>query len=138
MPTLHVLTGLEQPRLHLWRDKTVQGSAQLAYDVESSGLDAHGLHAFTAILDTQLRGNVNALVHADTNRESNHHRKTLPRTAQYRFPDELWCAHGAARVLTENPFTAAHAHIRIHLITALHYRHGELFIWSPLQADRRV
>src|SRR5687767_11692983 len=91
MTTLHVLTGLEQPRLHLWRDKTVQGSAQLAYDVESSGLDANGLHAFTAMLDPQLHGNVNALVHAGTNWESNHHRKTLPRTAQYRFPDELWC-----------------------------------------------
>jgi hypothetical protein len=138
MTTVHVLTGLEQAGLHIWRDRTAQSASQLAYDAEPRGLDAAGLVSFRALLDSQLHGDAHALLHAGDEWEKGEHRKTFPRTAQYRFPDDVWCAHGAARMLAMNPFTASHDRVRIHLITAARYRDGQLFVWSPRRPDRRV
>jgi 1,4-alpha-glucan branching enzyme len=138
MNTVHVLTGLEQPRLHIWRDRTAQSASELAYDAEPQGLDLDGLTEFRALLDSQLHGDVHALLHVRDDWEKPEHRKTFPRGAQYQFPDDLWLAHGAARVLAENPFTASRDRVRLHLITSARYRDGQLYVWSPHRPDRRV
>jgi 1,4-alpha-glucan branching enzyme len=138
MTTVHVLTGLEQAGLHIWRDRAAQSASQLAYDAEPRGLDSDRLVSFRAPLDSQLHGDAHALLHTDGDWEKGEHRKTFARTAQYRFPDDVWCAHGAARLLAMNPFAVSQDRIRIHLITAARYRDGQLFVWSPGRPERRV
>src|SRR5688572_26211404 len=138
MTTFHVLSGFDQPTMHLWRDRTAQSAAELSFEVEASGFDGDGLHTFNTLLDQQLHGNVHMLLHRGDTWEFAGHRKTLPRTAQYRFPDTVWCVQGAARVVTQDPFTTSQQQVRIHLITAAKYRDGELLMWSPNQPDLRV
>ena len=138
MTTVHVLTGAAQPSLRIWRETAGPSGSQLAYDAEPRGVESAGLASFHTVLDSQLHGDAHALVHAADDWEKPEHRKTFPRTAQYRFPDDTWCAHGAARMLATNPFTASHDRVRIHLITAARYRDGQLFVWSPGRPDRRI
>src|SRR4051794_26374752 len=103
MTTVHVLTGLKQPSLHIWRDRTAQSASELAYDAAPLGTQANGLMLFRALLDSQLHSDAHALVHEGAVWEQQVHRKTFPRTTDYRFPDELWCAEGASRVVAHDP-----------------------------------
>ncbi|PKN63318.1 MAG: hypothetical protein CVU57_19725 [Deltaproteobacteria bacterium HGW-Deltaproteobacteria-15] len=130
MTKLHVLTRFNEPKVRIWRDQTDRVSAELAYDVESRGVDSNGLRLFEALLDHQLHEKVHVLVH-NAEWESKEHAKTLPRTASYRFPPDLWFAEGATRVLAEDPFAVSRQQVRIHLITAKKYRGGRLYLWTP-------
>jgi 1,4-alpha-glucan branching enzyme len=137
MTRIHALTAFDPPRLRLWRDRTASGSAELAYDAPFVGRDAQGLALFDAPLDHQLHEPAHALLHGEA-WEAAEHAKTLPRTRGYRFPDALWCAQGAARMLARDPFARARDAVRIHLITARRYRGGRLFLWAPDTPGRFV
>lgn len=131
MTTFHVLTGLDQPLLHVWRDRAANDPAQHAYDVPPGDRDPDGLHQFQAQLDSQVHEPAHVLLHSGDKWENDALRKDLPRSDNYAFPQDLWIAEGARRVLTENPFAAAHDSVRIHLVTIdLHLR-SKLFVWSP-------
>jgi len=135
MTTFHVLTGLNLPQLHIWRDRTADASAQHAYDLDGQGLDADGLWLFSTNLDHQLHEPARALLHLAEKWEQDIHRKDLPRGVNYVFPPDLWFAEGAKRVLTRNPFDAAEDGVRIHLVTgdvvsADRYLDGKVLIWS--------
>jgi hypothetical protein len=134
MTRIHVLTGLLEPRLWVWRDQTERLSNLLACDAERRGLDLNGLPVFEARLDPQLHERVHAQLRSGEgwhSKERDEHCKTLPRTAHHRFPADLWCAEGAARVLTANPFATSQTRLRVHLATASRYRGGKLIAWSP-------
>lgn len=131
MTSIHALTALENPQLHVWRDQTPDVPAQHAFDVYSSGLDADGLPRFEAALDHQIHEPAHALLHHDATWEKGVHRKDLPRGPDYAFPADLWLVEGAKRVLTATPFTVAADTVRIHLVTVDRFREGRLFAWSP-------
>lgn len=78
MTTVHVLTGLKQPSLHIWRDRTAQSASELTYDAAPLGTQVNGLTSFRALLDSQLHGDVYALVHDGAVWEQQVHRKTFP------------------------------------------------------------
>lgn len=133
MTLIHVLTGITQPRLHIWRDRTGNSTSRLAYDVESLEKDGNGLRIFTTSLDNQLHEQAHAMLHYEKDCdvwEKEDHIKTFPRRRNYRFPQDVWCAEGANRMLTENPFNRSLTRVTIHLITAKRYRNGKLFIWG--------
>jgi 1,4-alpha-glucan branching enzyme len=129
--TFHVLTGRDLAKLRIWRDHSANGASHQAYDVDAKGRDANGLQTFVDLLDAQLHEPAHALLHDGEWWESDAHRKDLPRGINYVFPAHLWCAEGANRVLTADPFGAAEPQLRIHLVTGDRYLEGKLLLWSP-------
>lgn len=102
-------------------------------------MDRNGLYVFEALLDPQLHERVHFQLRSGAGwdvKERDEHKKTLPRTTHYRFPAELWCAEGATRVLTADPFAVEQQRLRVHLITASQYRGGKLVAWSPGRAPK--
>ncbi len=138
MTDFHVLSGLSQPQVHLWRDPSTITASTLAYDVEERGLDANGLHLFRASLDSQVQEPAHALLRNAQRWEQDFHRKNIPREANYTFPADIWFSEGASRVLTRNPFDAAEDNLRIHLVTIDRYLDGRLMIWMPDGGNRFV
>lgn len=136
MITINLLTRFGEPSLRIWRDKTSQSSSEAPFDATHIGRSSPEMHQFQAALDSQIHGDVHAKAHHDKDWDADYHGKTLPRISQYRFPEQLWCAEGAARVLTEDPFAKAQQRVRIHLITANRYRQGKLYLWSPGRPER--
>ncbi len=141
MTRFHVLTSLPEPHLWVWRDRTERAPSPRACDADRQGVDANGLPVFEAHLDSQLHERVHAQLRSGEGwdaKERDEHRKTLPRAAHYRFPSDLWCAEGAARVLTADPFATSQPKLRVHLVTAHRYRGGKLIAWSPGRQPRAL
>jgi 1,4-alpha-glucan branching enzyme len=138
MVTFHVQSKLSPVRLHLWRDRTAGADGALAYDAESQGRDADGLLVFPASLNHQLHEPAHALLHDGKwgKREPSDVSRTLPRAAEYRFPDELWLMEGTSRVVAARPFDVAHERLRVHVVTRK--RGDELFVWQADASGRRV
>ncbi|MCW5200894.1 hypothetical protein VU07_03705, partial [Desulfobulbus sp. F4] len=138
MVRFHVLTQYAEPLLWVWRDKAADANAAPAYESQYKGRDADGFHLFEAQLDHQLHPPAHVRLHTrDWKKEDC--AKDIPRTKEYRFPDDLWMSEGAARVVAENPFAVSGRDtVTVHLITAKKYRGGQLYIWTPGRAGRFV
>lgn len=138
MVLFHVLTTLRPAKLHLWRDKAADDAGALSYDSEAQGSDDDGLLTFSAQLNHQLHEPAHALLHDGKwgTREAASQSRTLPRVAEYRFPDELWLVEGAKRVLQGRPFEAAQDHVRVHVVTRV--SGDALFVWLPGEPGRTL
>jgi 1,4-alpha-glucan branching enzyme len=138
MTTFHVLTTLQPARLHLWRDRAETGASSLAYDAEPHGVDDDALLLFPAQLDHQLHEPAHAALHDGRwgHREPAELSRTLPRVAEYRFPEHLWLVEGAVRVLQARPFDEASEQLRVHVVTS---SVGEsLLVWLPGREPRKI
>lgn len=138
MVAFHVQTKLSPARLHLWRDRVASDDGALSYDAEAQGRDADGLLVFPAALNHQLHQPAHALLHDGKwhAREPADVSRTLPRGAEYRFPDELWLMEGTARVVTARPFDVACARLRVHVVTR---KQGDsLYVWQAGAPGRVV
>lgn len=138
MVRFHVLTQVSEPMLWVWRDQAADANAVLAYESLHKGRDADGFHLFEAQLDHQIHQPAHVQLHTQ-NWEQKDCAKDIPRTKEYRFPDDLWMSEGATRVVAENPFAGSgRDKVTVHLITAKKYREGQLYIWTPGHAGRFV
>jgi 1,4-alpha-glucan branching enzyme len=54
------------------------------------------------------------------------------------LPEAVWLVEGSNRVLLQDPFATTVTRVKIHLITAAKFRRGELFVWTPVEAGRKV
>jgi 1,4-alpha-glucan branching enzyme len=138
MVTFHVLTEISPAVLHVFRDRADSASSQLAHDVPAAGVDAHGFQLFRANLHHRIHERAHALLHDGhwQTKEKDEHIRSLPRTADYRFPRELWLVQGANRVLEQDPFELSLDSVTVHLVTARRYRGGRLYYWSPGREGR--
>lgn len=138
MTLFHILSQQPAPRLWVWRDRQAGAPHELAYDAQARGNDDQGFRIFHALLDHQLHQPAHMQLYSD-NWAWQDCRRDLPRGKDYRFPQQVWMAEGAARVLTNNPFAdRGHKQVRIHLITAEKYKEGQLYIWLPGKEGRSV
>lgn len=137
MVRLHVMTQISEPLLWVWHDSPPGANAVLAYEAQDKGLDVDGFRLFEAPLDHQIQEPAHVQLHI-RNWAWKDCAKSLPRTSEYRFPEDLWMSEGAARVVAENPFSLGRERVLIHLITAKKYLGGKLFLWSPGREGRFV
>ncbi len=129
MNTFHVWTSWSQPQLSLWRDPSAGDASTQQFDASFRSLEASGALRFEALLNDQVHTPAHAKVRLGNDWEQN--TKHLPRTANYRFHESYWFVHGAARVLTADPFSQAVTRVTIHLITANRYKNAHLYLWLP-------
>jgi 1,4-alpha-glucan branching enzyme len=140
MVTFHVLTTIAGAKLWLFRDRSEQTPAELAYDATDVGPDGHGFHTFQALLDHQLHEPAHLLLHDEgwQNKESDALIRTVPRRAGHLFPSELWLVQGTKRVLERDPLASTLPSVRIHLLLPGNYEDGQLYLWTPGGNARRV
>lgn len=142
MMVFHACSAFTSPTLRLWRHGPARAASVLQFDRTSLGVDAQGLHEFAAQLDHQVHEPVGFALVEDTadgrRSELPEHARVLPRLDQYAFPSDVWLAQGTARVLTRDPFAAAHDVVRVHVITARRYRGGQLYVWLPGEEGTRI
>ncbi|HET7538879.1 MAG TPA: alpha-amylase family glycosyl hydrolase, partial [Polyangiaceae bacterium] len=135
MTHIYALCSTGHDKLHLWRDAARDGGPQPTSEAVDRGLDDRGLRLFDLELDAQQHQPAHFKIHGGPDDqqfwERDEHTKTVPRTANYEFPEVLYCVEGAARVLTQNPFDAEHERVTVHLVTARRLRGGQLWYWSP-------
>lgn len=136
MVRFHALAAWEAPELHLWRPNGA------GFNLPSRGRDDRGFHLFLAEegdLDHQIHGDVFFKLHAGADWEEEAFNRSLPRLAEYRFPTDVWLAHGTRRVLLEDPLAAFQENVVVHLITGnLKYLEGTLYLWTPGNPGRTL
>ena len=140
MTAFHAWIAESPPHLHLWRLPQSGQPAELNFDRASTGSDGDGFQLFQAELDHQVHEPVGFKLFAGepTRWESDAHNRFLPRLSEYRFPEDVWFVHGVRRAVLQNPFTASHDTVRVHVITANKYRGGRLYVWLPGGASRFI
>lgn len=110
----------------------------MAYNAQDKGKGNNGFRVFTTNLDHQIHQPAHVRLYTGDWAWKDHP-KNIPRTKEFRFPEDLWMSEDAARVVSENPFTGdAVQKVTIHLITAKKYRDGQLYIWLPGKEGRTV
>ncbi|XCN71105.1 MAG: alpha-amylase family glycosyl hydrolase [Candidatus Electrothrix aestuarii] len=138
MNTFHILTQQSAPRLWVWRDRKAGDNHELAYNAQDKGKGNNGFRVFTTNLDHQIHQPAHLRLYTGDWAWKDHP-KNIPRTKEFRFPENLWMSEDAARVVSENPFTGdAVQKVTIHLITAKKYRDGQLYFWLPGKEGRTV
>jgi hypothetical protein len=142
MTAFHAWVKESHPGLHLWRLAQGGQPSELQFDRQPVGADADGFQLFRAELDHQVHEPVGFTLFSKADSalewEREAHNRILPRLEQYRFPDDVWFAHGVRRVLLENPCTASWDSVRVHVITARKFRGGRLYVWLPGLTGRFV
>jgi 1,4-alpha-glucan branching enzyme len=140
MVTFHTLTTIFGAKLWIFRDRTENAAAELAYDATDAGLDAQGFRSFQAQLDHQVHALAHCQLHDDgwKTKEPDALIRTVPRTLNHFFPNDLWLVEGTQRVLETDPLTSKLPSVRIHVSLAGKYRGGALFIWTPDTPPRHL
>jgi 1,4-alpha-glucan branching enzyme len=69
--------------------------------------------------------------------ESDDHQRQLPRLTNGHFPDAVWFAQGAARVVLQDPQLHQQTSLRVHLISQSRFRPGQLYLWDPVTGAHR-
>ena len=109
-----------------------------AHEAQDMGNDAEGCRVFDPLLDHQIHQPAHVQLYTGDWAWKDCP-KNLPRTKEFRFPEDLWMSEDAARVVPENPFAGdAVQMVTIHLITAEKYKGGELYIWLPGKEGRTI
>ncbi len=140
MPRFHAYTRRARPGLHVWRRgtplklylapavETGPGWVEFAYDLEPGPVEAVRFMLFEFDRDDRQAGY-----------EDDAHQRELSPGDDGQFPQAVWFAEGAARVLLSDPRAAAADALRVQLISQTRFRPGRLYLWDAATgASRRV
>ena len=132
-------TNLAKPGLHVWREGT---SLRLFLHPVASPI-GQGWVEFQCDLNPVTSQNVRFMLFSFQENgtpgdfESNAFQRELPRLPSGEFPESVWFASGASRVVLADPRLATQATLRVHLISQSRYRPGEMFLWDPVTGSKR-
>jgi len=134
-------TQLARPGLHVWREGT---RLKLYLQPVAPG-PAPGWVTFEYDLEPRIGQDTQFMLFEFTESggpgrfEYDAHGRALPRRADGSYPDAVWFAEGAGRVLLADPMLTSADRLTVHLISKRRYRQSELFLWDPSSgASRRM
>lgn len=132
-------TSLTRPGLHLWREGT-----PLTFNLSPHAApDGSGWVEFQCELNAAVSEQVRFMLFAYQDDgspgtfEPDDHQRELSRLASGEFPDAVWFAQGASRVVDRNPRLNSQSDLRVHLISQSRFRPGEMYIWDPVRGQNR-
>jgi 1,4-alpha-glucan branching enzyme len=132
-------TRLARPGLHVWRANT---DLRLYLHPLRDAQVPDGFTAFECELGVDPQEEIYCLLfqwsasgveQQDWEQETHIHR--VPRLDGNRLPPVVWLFHGSARAVAQDPIGAQQDQVRIHLVTAARYLHGELLLWGIPDGD---
>ena len=139
MTRFTVWTQIPRPGLHVWREGT---RLKLHLQPVATPL-APGWVTFECDLEPRVGQDTRCMLFEFTadgapgRFENDAHQRVLPRLADGSYPDTVWFAEGAGRVLLADPRLAAVDHLTVRLISQRRYRSSELFLWEPASGTSR-
>ncbi len=131
-------TNRKNPGLHVWRD----GTSLREYLQPVATPDGSGWVEFQCQLHQSTDQQVRFMLFSFKNDkpddfENDNHQRELPPLASGQFPDSVWFAEGASRVVAQDPRQNTQTKLRVQLISQSQYRPGQLYLWDPVTGHNR-
>ena len=139
MNRFFVYTDRNRPGLHVWR----AGTNVKLYLHPVAGAVGPGWVEFQCELNPAITQPVRFMLFSfnekggPTEFENDVFQRELSRLDSGDFPPSVWCVSGASRVVLQDPKLNQQQTLRIHLISQMRFRPGEMYLWDPVTGTNR-
>lgn len=139
MNRFHAYVQFQRPGLHIWRE----GTSLLLNLHPAASVSGPGWVTFEYDMEPQI-GHETRFMLFDFNDagapgtfEKDEHQRVLPRLDDGNYPEAVWFAQGAGRVLLQDPAQGGRDQLTVHLISQSRYRPSQLFLWDAASGTGR-